>query len=136
MRVSFAKEPVRYSEERESGALDEDEDEEEDGGEAGVDIRGMETGADGGLTVKPRSIRRTRSWNGSVRGVGSRRVPSKQRSKGGESGQDKKKGWLEWFLAASTAAGAGGVPGHMSASGSSMGIGREEMFESRGGNDW
>jgi hypothetical protein len=136
MRVSFAKEPVRYSEERESGAFDEDEEEEEEGSEAGIDVRGMDAEADGSLTVKPRTIRRTRSWNGSVRGVGSRRVPSKQRSKGGEKGKDKKQGWLEWFLAAGTAAGAGGVPGHMSATGSSMGIGREELFENRGRDDW
>jgi hypothetical protein len=136
MRVSFAKEPVRYSEERESGVLDEDEEEGEDGSEAGIDVQGMDAEADGSLTIKSRSIRRTRSWNGSIRGVGSRRVPLKQRSKGGESGKDKKQGWLEWFLAAGTAAGVGGVPGHMSATGSSMGIGREEMFESRGRDDW
>lgn len=135
MRVSFAKEPIRYSEERESGTFDKEEEEEEDGGKAGIDAQGLDAEADGGLTIKPRSIRRTRSWNGSVKGVGSRRVPSKKRSKGGESGKEKKEGWLEWFLTA-TAHGASGVPGHMGAAGSSMGIGREELFESRGRDDW
>jgi hypothetical protein len=131
MRVSFAKEPVRYSEERESETFDEEEEEEEEGGEAG-----LHGGVDGGLTIKPRSIRRTKSWDGSVRGTGSRRVPSNKRGKG-ESGKEKKEGWLEWFLTATTAGAAVGGPGHMAASmSSSMGIGREEMFGGRGGEGW
>jgi hypothetical protein len=108
MRVRFAKEPVRYSEERESEALDED-DEEGDGAESSIDDKGMDGEVDGGHTIKPQSSRRTKSWNGSVKGVGSRQAPSKRWSKGGESGKEKKQRWLEGFLAAST--GTGGVPG-------------------------
>jgi hypothetical protein len=75
-----------------------------------MDIRRMDEEDDGSLTVKPQNTWRTKSWNGSFRGVDLRRVPSKKRSRGGESAKDKKQEWSEWFLA-SAAAGAGGVPG-------------------------
>lgn len=131
MRVSFAKEPVRYSEERERTPVEDDDDDEDE--EAEVNTKDLDAEVDGSLTIKPRSIRKTKSWNGSVKGVGSRRVPSKRRSKAEK--QEKKEGWLEWFLTATTAGGGGG-PGHMGVSTNSMGIGREEMFESRTRDDW
>ncbi|KIM22199.1 hypothetical protein M408DRAFT_333033 [Serendipita vermifera MAFF 305830] len=131
MRVSFAKEPVRYSEEREQGAIDDDE-EEEEGDEGQLNVKDLDAEVDGTLTIKQRSLRRTKSWNNSVKGIGSRKVPSKRRSKA--ENKEKKEGWLEWFLTA--AAGSSPGPGHMGVSSSSMGIGREEMFESRTRDDW
>jgi len=131
LRVSFAKEPVRYSEERESRPVNDEEEE----ADADTDAQGLQAGAEGGLTIKPRSIRRTRSWNGSVKGASSGRVPSKKRNTGGGSGKEKKEGWLEWFLGATTAS-PSVLSGHMGVSAGSMGIGRDEMFESRGRDDW
>jgi hypothetical protein len=143
VRVSFAKEPVKYSEERDSMSVDEDED------ENGA-LEGAAQNADGSLTIKPRvnSLRRTRSWNNSI--SGSRRVPSsrsssKQRRKSGEKGDGKdgkkKESWLEWFINAA-AAGSATSPHAMGgasvgpSNGFAGGIGREEAWESRGRDEW
>jgi hypothetical protein len=52
MHVSFVKEPVRYSEERGSEALDKDDEEEEDGGESGTAVKGMNGEVDGGHMIE------------------------------------------------------------------------------------
>lgn len=131
-RVSFAKEPVRYSEERESCTFDEREEEEHhEDGEADADADGGE----GGLTIRPSDsrLRRTKSWDGSIRsGTSSRgrRVPSRSgRSKKKE--EEKKGGWLEWFLAAAAASSTTPGPGP----GPFGSMGREEMFD-RGRDEW
>jgi hypothetical protein len=131
MRVSFAKEPVKYSEEREldDGVIS-------DGEEVEADTPADGNG-EGALTIKARSLRRTSSWNDSIAGSTRRRVPPKNGSKNKKKGGG---GWLEWFVNAAGAnanastggggGGFGGTPG--------VGIiGREEVYESRiGREDW
>jgi hypothetical protein len=134
MRVSFAKEPVKYSEERErdDGLIsDAEEEEEEEETTAAADGNG-----DGALTIKARSLRRVISWNDSISGSTRKRVPLKNNSKN----KDKKRGgWLEWFVNA-TGVNANPTPGGGVGFGGTPGvgvIGREEVYESRiGREDW
>ncbi|KAG8811204.1 hypothetical protein FRC18_003623 [Serendipita sp. 400] len=162
MRVSFAKEPVRYSVERDSMSFEEEEEDDNEEEEEGA---AAEEEMDGGMTIRPTdgsALRRSQSWDGSIRentltasakgkGKGKatrpnglRRVPSRSHSKkknggdgeeGGAAGKNKKDGWLEWFVGAMTAGPNGSVAGPFS-SGTGGLIGREELFENRGRDDW
>lgn len=117
MRVIFAKEPIMYSEERDSldDGLISDE-------TADADAGGNE---DGVLTIKARSLRRTSSWNDSIAGSTGRRIPPRNGSKNKKS-NEKKGGWLEWpFNAANASTGFGGTP-YVSIIGRESRIGRED----------